>query len=186
MPGHDPPQDITIFMDVSLNPGPDLTGSWTQLDRFTTSQVVGRHLHTNSPSSNIKYSRKFLLSLQLSACTPCPQVLGELKLHGVLKYRGGKGGKKTRGDCLNIISRSTQHDYANFGYLQVLLLLGGANLNNLISVTIMDSPKINCRCVQFCVLNVRSSKNKTMTVKDFVVDQDIDILALTETWLRPC
>ena len=24
-----------------------------------------------------------------------------------------------------------------------------------------------------------------MSVKDFVVDQDIDILALTETWLRP-
>ena len=44
---------------------------------------------------------------------------------------------------------------------------------------------INCRCVQFCVLNVRSIKNKAMAVKDLVVDQDIDILALTETWLRP-
>ena len=59
------------------------------------------------------------------------------------------------------------------------------NLNNLIPVTTTDSPKINCRCVQFCVLNVRSIKNKTMAVTDFVVDQDIDILALTETWLRP-
>ena len=44
---------------------------------------------------------------------------------------------------------------------------------------------INCRCVQFCVLNVRSIKNKAMAVRDLVVDQDIDILALTETWLRP-
>ena len=44
---------------------------------------------------------------------------------------------------------------------------------------------INCRCVQFCVLNVRPIKNKAMAVKDLVVDQDIDILALTETWLRP-
>ena len=26
VPGHDPSQDITIFMDVSLNPGPDFTG----------------------------------------------------------------------------------------------------------------------------------------------------------------
>ena len=58
-------------------------------------------------------------------------------------------------------------------------------MNNLISVTTTNSSKINFRCVQFCVLNVRSIKNKTMTVKDFVVDQDIDILALTETWLRP-
>ena len=54
VPGHDPPQDITIFMDVSLNPGPDLTGSWIQVDRFTTSQDVGRHLHTNSLSLTIK------------------------------------------------------------------------------------------------------------------------------------
>ena len=167
-------------MDVSLNPGPDLTGSWIQVDRFTTSQVVGRHLHTNSPSLTIKHSRKFPLSLRSSACAPCPQVLGELKSHGALKYRGGKGGKKTRGNCLNIFSRTTERDYANFGYFQAPLLLRGVNLNNFISVTTTDSPKINCRCVQFCVLNVRSIKNKTMAVKDFVVDQDIDILALTE------
>ena len=43
----------------------------------------------------MKYSRKFLRSLRSSACTPCPQVLGELKSHGVLRYIGGKGGKKT-------------------------------------------------------------------------------------------
>ena len=65
----------------------------------------------------MKYSRKFLRSLRSSACTPCPQVLGELKSLGVLRYRGGKGGKKTRGNYLNIFSRTTQRDYANFGYL---------------------------------------------------------------------
>ena len=69
--------------------------------------------------------------------------------------------------------------------LQAPLPLRGVNLNNLISVTTTDSPKIDCRCVQFCVFNVRSIKNKAMAVKDFVVDQDIDILAFTETWLRP-
>ena len=121
----------------------------------------------------------------MSACTPCPQVLGGLKSHGVLKYRGGNGGKKTRGNYFKIFSRTTQLDYANFGYLQAPLPFRGVNLNNLISVTTTYCSKINCRCVQFCLLNVRSIKNKTMAVKDFVVDQDIDILALTETWLRP-
>lgn len=43
---------------------------------------------------------------------------------------------------------------------------------------------ISC-CVQLCLLNVRSVKNKAMIVKDYVVDNDIDIMALTETWLRP-
>ena len=31
--------------------------------------------------------------------------------------------------------------------------------------------------------NVRSVKNKAMIVKDYVVDNDIDIMALAETWL---
>ena len=79
-PGHDPSHDITIFMDVSLNPGPDLTGSWIQLDRFTTSQVVGRHSHINSPLLTIKYSSKFLVSLRSSACTPCSQNSGRTKI----------------------------------------------------------------------------------------------------------
>ena len=76
VPGHDPPQDITIFMDVSVNPGPDLTGSHTLLNLFNTSQVVGRNSHTNSLLSPVKYSRNFLLSLRPRACAPCPQVLG--------------------------------------------------------------------------------------------------------------
>ena len=107
-------------------------------------------------------------------------------MHGVLKYRGRKSGKKTRGFYSSIFPRTTQRDYANSGFLQAPLLRQGVNLNNLISVTTLDcSPKATSRCVQLCLLNVRSIKNKTMAVKDFVVDQDIDVLALTETWLRP-
>ena len=36
MPGHNPPQDITKFMDLSLNPGPDLTGGWLLHNQFST------------------------------------------------------------------------------------------------------------------------------------------------------
>ena len=39
--------------------------------------------------------------------------------------------------------------------------------------------------LHFFLLNTRSIRNKSMAVKDFVVDNDIDILAMTETWLRP-
>ena len=38
--------------------------------------------------------------------------------------------------------------------------------------------------INLCLLNTRSEKNKTGRVKDFLVDHDIDILAITETWLR--
>ncbi len=39
---------------------------------------------------------------------------------------------------------------------------------------------INC-----CLLNTRSVRNKALVVKDYVVEQDIDVLCLTETWLKP-
>jgi exonuclease III len=41
------------------------------------------------------------------------------------------------------------------------------------------------RIIDVCLLNVRSIKNKALIIKEFVVDNDIDILALTETWLNP-
>ena len=46
-----------------------------------------------------------------------------------------------------------------------------------------DRSASNKQC-SFRLLNCRSVCNKTDTIKDFVVDNDIDILAITETWLR--
>ena len=39
--------------------------------------------------------------------------------------------------------------------------------------------------VDFCLLNVRSIKNKAVILNDFVVYNKIDIMAFTETWLNP-
>lgn len=61
-----------------------------------------------------------------------------------------------------------------------------ANNNNLIyikrqplHVKIVNTAKP----LEFSLLNVRSVKNKSLPVKDMIVERDIDILALTETWL---
>ena len=40
------------------------------------------------------------------------------------------------------------------------------------------------RMIDVCLLNARSIRNKTLINKDFVIDNDIDILTLTETWLN--
>ena len=37
--------------------------------------------------------------------------------------------------------------------------------------------------MSFAVLNTRSVRKKTLPVKDLVVEQDVDIFAITETWL---
>ena len=59
-------------------------------------------------------------------------------------------------------------------------------LANLITVQRSPLPvKSNfSKAVDFCLLNVRSVNNKSFVVKDFVVDNNIDIPAMTETWLR--
>ena len=63
-----------------------------------------------------------------------------------------------------------------------------ANSANLITVPQKPclSPPLcsTSKNLHFCLLNTRSIRNKAMAVKDFVVDNDIDILAMTETWLR--
>ena len=35
----------------------------------------------------------------------------------------------------------------------------------------------------FVLLNVRSIRNKTLLLRDYIVEHDIDLLAITETWL---
>jgi hypothetical protein len=39
------------------------------------------------------------------------------------------------------------------------------------------------KSLQICCLNPRSTKNKALSVSDYIVTQDYDVVALTETWL---
>ena len=38
--------------------------------------------------------------------------------------------------------------------------------------------------IKLCLLNTRSTNKKELILKDFAVENDIDIFAVTETWLR--
>ena len=70
--------------------------------------------------------------------------------------------------------------------IQNLTLHRSRNLNNLISINRLpfQPSKPSTKLLQFCVLNARSINNKTLHIKDYVVDNKIDILAITETWLK--
>ena len=62
-----------------------------------------------------------------------------------------------------------------------------ANYANLI--TIKRPPLIRqafpaYKPVEICLLNACSVKNKSFVIKDFVLDKNIDVLAVTETWLQ--
>ena len=48
----------------------------------------------------------------------------------------------------------------------------------------MPSKPSTTKPMVFRLLNARSMRNKTLSIKDQVVEQDIACLAITETWLR--
>ena len=52
-------------------------------------------------------------------------------------------------------------------------------------MTSADSTSFSCyKLVEICLLNACSMKNKSFVIKDFVVDENIDVLVVTETWLQ--
>ena len=61
-----------------------------------------------------------------------------------------------------------------------------ANLNNLRSLNRVSRVPNSRFCKNFtsCLLNARSVCNKTLVIKDFVVDHAVDLLGITETWLH--
>ena len=83
-----------------------------------------------------------------------------------------------------IIQRSENHMQFNHPYR-----FEYANSANLIAVSrkpcLLPPLCSTSKNLHFCLLNTRSVSNKAMAVKGFIVDNDIDILEMTETWLRP-
>lgn len=60
----------------------------------------------------------------------------------------------------------------------------GVNFNNLISIQLagaIQAVRSDLPC--FALLNTRSIRKKATFLKDYVVENQIDLLALTETWL---
>ena len=52
-----------------------------------------------------------------------------------------------------------------------------------LSPRLSQSP--SARNIKACHLNVRSLRNKTSALSDFVLSNDLDVVGVTETWLRP-
>jgi len=58
------------------------------------------------------------------------------------------------------------------------------NPNNLITIQLLPLKAINARHMSMCLLNSHSINSKVLFIKDYVVDYQIDILGITETWTK--
>ena len=63
----------------------------------------------------------------------------------------------------------------------------GVNAQNLTSVKIVNSPEQspNMNNVKFGLLNARSVNKKCLAISDYIVENELDLVALTETWMGP-
>ena len=130
-------------------------------------------------SGRINYSRMELLRLK-SKYRLSPGVYSTLKCLRILRIRRSLGGRRvtpnlkyisTMISCCNDSQHHRIHRFANH--------------NNLLSLP----PQIpQGKLSQFVcsIINARSIRNKTLLIQDFVVDNLVDILIMTETWLNRC
>ena len=56
------------------------------------------------------------------------------------------------------------------------------NVNNLVCVNFVSNPKPDM--LRFATINARSLRNKVAVFSDYIVDQNIDVCVVTETWLK--
>ena len=93
VPGHDLPVEITIFIDVEINLGPDSS----QYDYGERSNVEYHLLADLSRSTlTLLYTRHHLLEYRQHYCFPTFTTLFILKQCGIFNFRGRRGGRNRR------------------------------------------------------------------------------------------
>ena len=188
-------------MDFERNPGPCCS---LLKAHFTTSSYNVRGLDLGHQkhyrSSCISYERNRLLSLRHWSKHYCsPEFLGKLKSLDVLRYRGKRAGRlnkqKSTGNGLRIpvICSGRRHYRVSLNIQNATSTLQicesrplGVNVNNLICIRPdpLQSKLSTVVPLDFCLLNARSICNKSRLINDFIADHNIDLFALSETWLR--
>ena len=169
--------ELLVSGDINPNPGPEL------------SQITNSLLAIDKPTCRIVYAREELLRLNMR-----PHVTPESLLlpMGVIQYiqdmnltrtqigpqrhchrvhRGKKGGKRRQ---KNIPVVAADHR----PLLCPDVRQSSLNIKNLRQVKLGASP-----CLKAALWNARSIRNKTVSVHDFVLENELDILFITESWL---
>ena len=115
---------------------------------------------------------------------PC-RILYDLRNSGLFHFRGSRAGQwnHSPSGSTNAISVRIM-DNNNNRSAKSTRLVSYANLITIKRPSLSRQVYPASKPVEFCLLNACSVKNKSFVIKDFVVDYNIDVLAITETWLQ--
>ena len=174
-------------------------------DLFVCFILLGYITKRSSFKKMLRYSRNTLISLRngrkswrttltpIQASLHLPlssQTWNELKSLNLLSSRRGQRGR----NHLRCLSRQPFSD--RLDNQKCNSTANSLNSSNLLNIPV-DTFNIRTdlhnkkrqrsfnQQLNFCLFNSRPVRNKILSVKDYTVDHDIDIFALTETWLEP-
>ena len=151
-----------------------------------SSHLLMRFNSYANPQLRFVYSRDELFSIRFGSTRLklSPRLLSHLKVNSLLRYRGKRAGKpkwlQSDDRVIPVLNRTRQ-----------MIILWRARKRTLTSLINCDSSRLPAFShfkpteTRFALFNVRSVRNKRLLIKDYVVDNDVDIFALTETWLHP-
>ena len=135
-----------------------------------------------SSRPKISYSRNELFKIRrVSHCSLSSRIFADLKRAGWLHSRGCSAGRRDFIRGIKVIASNRVEGFRHAPEHSV-----GVNINNLISIP--RAPQLpnhqqRQQPLKFVLLNVRSIRKKTLSLRDYIVEHDIDLLAITETWL---
>ena len=180
--GHDPPTDLTVFVDVAINPGPCPTAveSSFQVQSFASSSQIhaDRNLHNLEASEVqkplIQYTSEQLYGLRSNNRPTDMTLFGKPKDFGIYRYRGKRAGRYR-----SLHSGSNQHSSFN---------------NTRLCITGHEEPDLyndvkTSRSYRVAVLpsvllcNVRAIANKIDELECVCNLNSADVVCVTETWL---
>ena len=89
IPGHDPPLDRTIYLDIAINPGPDPGHELLLLLKNRT----GVNLHRDLTPKTYTRDQLFKIQHVYRTALPC-RILYDLRNSGLFHFRGSRAGQR--------------------------------------------------------------------------------------------
>lgn len=188
VPGHDPPVDITIFLDVSINPGPDVARRFGvgRSDLEDSSRNLCRHLHNHHvQNSLLQYSRDQLLRFRRCSSFSIredPALIPLLKENGIFRYRGRRSGNRVqqRRNSSAVSLRSCNHSYPRRKN-STRLIEPADDLHIEVNTATRSKPKASVPSL--LISNTRSLTRKVDELEWVARHNNADVICVTESWL---
>ena len=167
---------------------------------------LGIDPETDAQNMTLYYSKDQLLSYKPKQLPQIPdKVFSQLGQLGIRKsYRGTRGGCSLQRNIKSVISNRPLTEFQHTGR--------GIQQSNLISIQSVADVRITSRnntqtssrsickdnlsyikcnpalkqgnSVNLCLFNAQSARNKTLDIVDYIIDKQIELCLITESWLR--